>query len=92
MPKNTAPEVEPAHEPQPVNRLTSFTEEAPKDKPTIRSVIEQIDIIRDSLRSTVRQFGDVVDALRVVEKDRKTTDKEVELVREKLRALQAVSF
>jgi hypothetical protein len=34
----------------------------------------------------------VVDALRVVEKDRKTTDKEVELVREKLRALQGVSL
>jgi hypothetical protein len=92
MPKNTPPEVEPAPEPQPVNRLTPFTEEAPKDKPTIRSVIDQIDGIRDSLRSTVRQFGDVVDALRVVEKDRKTTDKEVELVRERLRALQAVSF
>ncbi len=92
MPKNAAPEVEPAPEPQPVNRLTPFTEEAPKDKPTIRSVIEQIDGIRDALRATARQFGDVVDALRVVEKDRKTTDKEVELVREKLRALQAVSF
>lgn len=83
-------------EPQPVNRLTALPEAPttpePPAKPTIRSVIEQIDTIRDSLRSTVRQFGEVVDALRVVEKDRKTTDKEVEQVREKLRALQGVSF
>jgi len=77
-------------EPQPVNRLAAVPE--PPTKPTIRSVIEQIDGIRDSLRSTVRQFGDVVEALRVVEKDRKASDKEVEVVREKLRALQGVSL
>jgi len=84
-------------EPQPVNRLAALPEAPPTTpeppiKPTIRTVIEQIDSIRDALRSTVRQFGEVVDALRIVEKDRKTTDKEVELVREKLRALQSVSL
>lgn len=92
MPTNT----EETTEPQPVNRLAALPEAPttpePPTKPTIRSVIEQIDGIRDALRSTVRQFGDVVEALRVVEKDRKATDKEVEVVREKLRALQGVSF
>jgi hypothetical protein len=93
MPTNIQESPEETPEPQPVNRLATAPEPAARTiKPTIRSVIEQIDGIRDALRSTVRQFGDVVDALRVVEKDRKTTDKEVELVREKLRALQAVSF
>jgi len=77
-------------EPQPVNRLAAVPE--PPTKPTIRSVIEQIDGLRDSLRSTIRLCGDVVDALRVIEKDRKATDKEVEVVREKLRALQGVSL
>jgi DNA polymerase III sliding clamp (beta) subunit (PCNA family) len=91
-------QVEEPPEPQPVNRLAALPQTsptpppAPPAKPTIRSVIEQIDGIRDSLRSTIRQFGDVVDALRVVEKDRKTSDKEVELVRERLRALQSVSL
>jgi len=92
MPTNT----EERAEPQPVNRLAVLPEPPttpePPAKPTIRSVIEQIDGIRDALRSTVRQFGEVVDALRFVEKDRKATDKEVEVVREKLRALQGVSF
>ena len=92
MPTNT----EETTEPQPVNRLAALpeapTNPAPPAKPTIRSVIEQIDGIRDSLRSTVRQFSDVVESLRLVEKDRKATDKEVEAVREKLRALQGVSF
>ena len=83
-------------EPQPVNRLAAVPEAptppATPTKPTIRSVIEQIDSIRDALRSTLRQFSDVVEALRVVEKDRKATDKEVEVVPEKLRALQSVSL
>ena len=87
MPTNT----EPSPEPQPVNRLDPEPSPEPQ-KPTIRSVLEQIDTLRDALRSTLRQFGDVMDALRAVEKDRKATDKEVELVREKLRALQGVSF
>ena len=92
MPTNT----EETTEPQPVNRLAALPETPttpePPAKPTIRTVIDQIDGIRDSLRSTVRQFGDVVEALRLVERDRKTTDKEVEVVREKLRALQSVSL
>jgi hypothetical protein len=92
MPTNT----EETTEPQPVNRLAALPEAPttpePPAKPTIRSVIEQIDNIRDSLRSNVRQFGDVVDSLRLVEKDRKATYKEVEVVREKLRALQSVSL
>jgi DNA polymerase III sliding clamp (beta) subunit (PCNA family) len=92
MPTNT----EESTEPQPVNRLAALPEvpttPEPPTKPTIRTVIEQIDGIRDALRSTVRHFGEVVDALRVVEKDRKTTDKEIEVVREKLRALQNVSL
>ena len=91
MPKNTE---ETPTEPQPVNRLATLPETTttPPAKPTIRSVIEQIDSIRDTLKATLRQFGDVVDALRVVEKDRKTSNREVEVVREKLRALQGVSF
>jgi len=96
MPTNTQPTAEETPEPQPINRLATVPQAPappePPIKPTIRSVIEQIDGIRDSLRSTIRQFGDVVDALRVVEKDRKTADKEVELVRERLRALQSVSL
>jgi DNA polymerase III sliding clamp (beta) subunit (PCNA family) len=92
MPTNT----EETTEPQLVNRLAALPEAPttpePPTKPTIRSVIDQIDGIRDSLRSTVRQFGDVVESLRSLERDRKTTDKEVEIVREKLRALQGVSL
>lgn len=92
MPRTTALTEEPSTEPQPVNRLAAMPEEPTETRPTTRTVIGQIDGIRDTLKGALRQFGEVVDALRQIEKDRKTTDKEVEAVREKLRAVQSVRF
>jgi len=44
------------------------------------------------LKGAVRQFGEVTDALRQVEKEKKANDKEVGQVREKLRAIQSVTL
>lgn len=77
----------------PVSRVPAIqTVEQPASKPSIRAVLDQIDVLRDSLRSTVRQFGDVVETLRQIDKERRTSDREVEVIREKLRALQGVRF
>ncbi len=77
----------------PVSRLPAIHAiEPPAAKPSIRGVLDQIDVLRDALRSTVRQFGEVVEALRQIDKDRRTSDREVEVIREKLRALQGVRF
>jgi len=77
----------------PVSRVPAIHAiEPPAAKPSIRAVLDQIDVLRDSLRSTVRQFGDVVEALRQIDKERRTSDREVEVIREKLRALQGVRF
>lgn len=78
---------------QPANRVPETPSDIPPaSKPSIRTVLDQIDVLRDSLRSTVRQFGDVAEALRQIDKDRRTNDREVEVIREKLRALQGVRF
>ncbi len=84
----TPTHVELSPEPQPFNRLAA-PQEAPT-KPSIRGVLDQIDVLRDSLRSTVRQFGEVVEALRQIDKERRSSDRDVEVIREKLRALQGV--
>ena len=86
MPKATT---EATPEPQPVNRLAPLTTAT---KPTVRTVIEQIDTIRDALKGVTRQFGDVVEALRSFEKEKRVSDREVEQVREKLRDLQSVTL
>ena len=90
MPRNpTTPPAENAVETKPANRTAPTNGEAPS---SVRSVIDQIDGIKETLKAAVRQFGDVVDALRQVEKEKKANDKEVEGVREKLRAIQNVTL
>ena len=90
MPKATIEtSAEPTPEPMPVNRLAALTT---TPKPTVRTVIEQIDTIRDALKGVTRQFGDVVEALRSLEKEKRVSDREVEQVREKLRDLQSVTL
>ena len=83
-----------APEPEPVNRIAPTIPEpkATETKPTVRTVMEQVDGIRESLKSLGRQCGELVDALRQIEKDKRATDREVELVRDKLRAIQSVSL
>ena len=76
-------------EPQPVNRLVPFNGES---KSPVKAVIEQIEALKDALKTVQRQFGDVVDALRQVDKQYKATDKEIEQIRQSLRAIQKVSI
>ena len=83
---------EPTPEPPPVNRLAALQPTPTATKPTVRSVIEQIDTLRDALKGTTRQCGEIVEALRTLEKERRTNDREVEQVREKLRAIQHVTL
>lgn len=80
--------------PEPASRLAASPPE-PKPtetKPTVRTIMEQVDGLRESLKSLGRQCGDLVDALRQIEKDKRATDREVEQVRDKLRAIQSVSL
>ena len=79
-------------EPPPVNRLATIEPKPTATKPTVRSVIEQIDTLRDALKGTTRQCGEIVEALRTLEKERRANDREVEQVREKLRAIQHVTL
>ena len=83
---------EPTPEPPPVNRLAALQPKPTATKPTVRSVIEQIDTLRDALKGTTRQCGEIVETLRTLEKERRTNDREVEQVREKLRAIQHVTL
>ena len=90
----TTPTVLATPEPQPVNRLAPINGEVKfgEAKSPVRSAIDQIDDIKEALKAVVRQFGDVVDALRLIEKEKKANDKEVEGVREKLRAIKNVTL
>lgn len=65
---------------------------APKesDLSPMQQVIHRIDTLRDNLKGTLRDLGELLDLLKSAEKERKANDKEIEAVREKLRDLQNV--
>jgi len=58
----------------------------------VKSVVEHIDKIKDTLKDVIRNLGEVTDALKQAEKEKRTTDREVEAIRAKLRQIQNVTI
>ena len=88
-PSPTPPTAEP---PQAITPESPMTKPAATTEPAtavvespIRQALLKVETIKDTLRGVLREFGDLNDLLRQVEKNHKASEKEVELVREKLR-------
>jgi hypothetical protein len=58
----------------------------------VKSLVEQVDQIKDSLRNVIRDLTTVIDTVKAAEKEKRATDKEIEAVRTKLRQIQNVSI
>ena len=58
----------------------------------LKTVIEQVDKIRESLKIMLLGFGDVTNALKLAEKEKKAQEKEIETVRASVRRIQSVSI
>ncbi len=71
------------------NTTTETTTTETADSP-IRQAMEHIEKIKDTLKAVIHEFNDVLGLLKSAEKDKKTSDKEIESVREKLREIQSV--
>jgi DNA polymerase III sliding clamp (beta) subunit (PCNA family) len=61
-----------------------------EDKPAIELALERIELIKGLHRETVRGLNDLADTLKQVQREQKTTDKEVASVRTTLEKLQSV--
>ena len=59
-------------------------------KPTIEVALEKIETIKGSYRDAIRGLNDLADTLKQVQREQKTTDKEVQSVRTTLEKLQQV--
>lgn len=95
IPKTTAT----ATQPPPAPSAESVTEERktmPREEhtePTAKkTALQQIDEIKEALKSIIRDLSAVGDALKQSEKERKASDREVEAVRTKLREIQSVKI
>ena len=75
-----------------VTTPTPATVQPPETESAISKLIIQVDLIKDSLKNAVRDLNAVGDLLKLAEKEKKTTDKEIEIVRSKLRKIQTVTI
>jgi DNA polymerase III sliding clamp (beta) subunit (PCNA family) len=77
--------------PMPKETQTSPTATAtPTETSPVKAVIQHVENIKETLKGVLKEFAEVMDGLKVIEKEKRATDKEIESVREKLREIQAV--
>lgn len=71
-------------------------QETKPTKPTtqepLKLALERIEALRETLKNTVRELGDVTEALKAADREQKASAKEVESVRATLRSLQKVAI
>ena len=84
----------PQAQPQQTSTMPKETQTTPTEAPTetspVKAVIQHIENIKDTLKGVLREFAEVLDGLKQLEKEKKATDREMESVREKLREIQSV--
>jgi hypothetical protein len=59
---------------------------------SIKSLVEQVEAIKDNLKAAIRDLTTVVDTVKQAEKEKRMADKEIEAIRTKLRQIQSVSI
>jgi DNA polymerase III sliding clamp (beta) subunit (PCNA family) len=62
----------------------------PAPESAVRSAMQQIEKIKETLRGVLRDLNDVLTVLKTSEKEHKATEKEIETVRATLRTIQSV--
>ena len=62
----------------------------PTETSPVKAVIQHVENIKETLKGVLKEFAEVMDGLKVIEKEKRASDKEMESVREKLREIQAV--
>jgi hypothetical protein len=59
---------------------------------TVKSLVDHVEQIKESLKTVLRDLTTVIDAVKVAEKEKRTTDKEIDAIRSKLRQIQNVTI
>jgi DNA polymerase III sliding clamp (beta) subunit (PCNA family) len=59
---------------------------------TIKSLVDHVEQIKENLKGVIRDLTTVIDAVKLAEKEKRTSDKEIDAIRSKLRQIQNVSI
>ena len=58
----------------------------------IKSLVDHVEQIKENLKNVIRDLSTVVDAVKAAEKEKRTSDKEIDAIRTKLRQIQNVTI
>ena len=58
----------------------------------IKSLVDHVEQIKENLKNVVRDLSTVIDAVKTAEKEKRTSDKEIDAIRTKLRQIQNVTI
>ena len=58
----------------------------------IKQVIQQVEKIKDALKDVISEFSDVLASLKIAEKEKRMTEKEIEAIRATLKTIQSVKI
>ena len=58
----------------------------------VKSLVDHVEQIKDNMKNVIRDLTTLIDAVKVAEKEKRTSDKEIEAIRSKLRQIQSVSI
>ena len=80
---NTEPEVE-------ITRTNSANKNG--NGSAVKSLVDHVDQIKDTLRNVIRDLANLIDIVKQAEREKRVTDKEIEVIRAKLRQIQSVNI
>jgi DNA polymerase III sliding clamp (beta) subunit (PCNA family) len=58
----------------------------------VKSLVDHVEQIKENLKTVIRDLTTVIDAVKVAEKEKRTSDKEIDAIRSKLRQIQNVTI
>ncbi|MFA5033943.1 MAG: hypothetical protein WC614_13125 [bacterium] len=90
----------PVVQPQPTTTTTTERKpimpksetKTPENGSALTKAVQQVEAVKDALREAIRGLNDVEDSLKLAQKERKATDKEIDSVRSTIKSLQKVQL
>ena len=58
----------------------------------VKSLVDHVEQIKENLKTVIRDLTTVIDAVKATEKEKRTSDKEIDAIRSKLRQIQNVTI
>ncbi len=58
----------------------------------VKSLVDHVEQIKENLKTAIRDLTTVIDAVKAAEKEKRTSDKEIDAIRSKLRQIQNVTI